>query len=109
MKQLSDNKLAWAITLPALILTVAGLAWIGASAYPTGAAAAGGPPQLTDAQRNLIQRRIALQSRISVCERREENSTNALVCPAEEAGRLPQYREEIQKIDGELRASGLNL
>lgn len=108
MKRLSDNKLAWAITLPALILTVVGLAWIAASAYPAGAAA-GGPAQLTDAQRNLIQRRIALQSRISVCERRDENSTNALVCPEEEAGRLPQYREEIQKIDGELRASGLNL
>jgi hypothetical protein len=109
MNRLSDNKLAWAITLPALILSVVGMVWIASTTYPAGASAGGPAAQLTEQQRSLIQRRIALQSRISVCERREENSTNALVCPAEEAARLPQYREEIQKIDGELRASGLNL
>ena len=108
MKRLSDNKLAWAITLPALILTVVGMGWLAAASYPAGAAS-GGPAQLTDAQRNLIQRRIALQSRISVCERRDENATNALVCPEDEVARLPQYREQIQTIDAELRASGLNL
>ncbi len=109
MKSLSDTKLAWAITLPAVVLTVAGMAWIAAATYPAGAAAGGPSAQLSDQQRSLIQRRIALQSRIAVCERREENSTNALVCPPEEAARLPQYREQIQTIDGELRASGLNL